>query len=73
MATDQQDRPLTLTFSVRQSRLKKLEQLCLFAGKNRSELLALWIDSAYPDCAPGDAVSQAPPGEVTPGKASRAG
>lgn len=61
---DQEDRPITLTFSVRQSRLEKLKQLILFTGKNRSELLALWIDSAHGDCSPGDVESQAPPGEV---------
>lgn len=61
--SDHQDRAITVTFSVRLSKLKKLEQLCLFAGKNRSELLDCWIDSAYPDCAHGDGEPEAPPGE----------
>lgn len=64
MMADKEDRSITLTFSVRLSKLKKLQQLCLFAGKNRSELLALWIDSAHPDCMPGDSEPQALPGET---------
>jgi hypothetical protein len=39
-----QDRPFTVTFSVRPSSFNKLLRLIKKTGKNRSELLTFWID-----------------------------
>ncbi len=39
-----QDRPFTVTFSVRPSSFEKLQRLIRSTGKNRSELLSSWID-----------------------------
>ena len=44
--TDQQDRSICVTFSLKLSALSKLERLIAASGKNRSELLASWIDNS---------------------------
>jgi len=43
---DQQDRAICVTFSLKLSALRKLERLIAASGKNRSELLASWIDNS---------------------------
>jgi len=43
---DQQDRSICVTFSLKLSALSKLERLIAASGKNRSELLASWIDGS---------------------------
>ncbi|HCS40365.1 MAG TPA: hypothetical protein DIW44_12375 [Anaerolineaceae bacterium] len=44
MVNDTNDRPFTVTFSVRPSSFSKLQKLIASSGKNRSELLSSWID-----------------------------
>ena len=46
------DRSLTITFSVKQSSLEKLEALVKATEKNRSELLGQWIDVEYQKTLP---------------------
>lgn len=41
---DQQDRSISVTFSMQISTFNKLLDLCRAADKNRSELLTSWID-----------------------------
>ena len=43
---DSQDRSICVTFSLKLSALSKLERLIIASGKNRSELLASWIDNS---------------------------
>jgi hypothetical protein len=42
--TDQQDRSISVTFSMQISTFNRLLDLCRAADKNRSELLSSWID-----------------------------
>lgn len=43
---ENQDRSICVTFSLKLSALSKLERLIAASGKNRSELLASWIDNS---------------------------
>jgi 4-hydroxy-3-methylbut-2-enyl diphosphate reductase IspH len=43
---EQQDRSICVTFSLKLSALSKLERLIAVSGRNRSELLASWIDAS---------------------------
>lgn len=61
--SDQQDRAITLTFSVRLSKVAKLERLCLAARKNRSELLDGWIERSLVGVDLAAAEPDAPSGE----------
>jgi hypothetical protein len=42
--SENQDRAITVTFSMQISSFNKLLDLCAATNKKRSELLALWVD-----------------------------
>jgi hypothetical protein len=46
MMAENQDRSICVTFSLKLSAFSKLERLIAASGKNRSELLASWIDNS---------------------------
>ncbi len=49
---DPQDRAITVTFSMRISSLDKLQTLTKVTGKNRSELLDLWLEREFTALTP---------------------
>ncbi|MBA4375805.1 MAG: hypothetical protein C0401_06495 [Anaerolinea sp.] len=63
--SEKQDRPITVTFSLRISLFNKLLDLCKASGKNRSQLLASWIDHSWVGYDSGTPEPAAPPGNVT--------
>jgi hypothetical protein len=51
------DRSFSLTFSISQVRIKKLEELNDYYKKNRSELLGQWIDSEHQKISPAEPIT----------------
>lgn len=50
--SDTNDRAVAVTFSMRLSSVEKLETLVRSTGKNRSELLAEWIEKKFDELNP---------------------